>query len=767
MSKRSIFYPTSLVRIENSRSSIGVEKKTGWIRSMVWKDKQIDLFKQLQQEIRGYIGGLRIFDELDRIWFSDFDQKFTVKDFQANGNTITYLKQFAGAKFTVKVTLSMEQDCFTWHVDMEKKGKNVADRSIRVYFMLPLIAGWMVWAPANKSDLLFDGMTTFDYSYGQIPFSGTSHEIVVPIVSHYDRTKDVGYSVIVPYDQKVPAAKFQFQNGGKDFNWGGHESDPADYPVLEVVNYYIGLVKDRKLKTEVKVFFHEGDWRPGLGQTVEKYREYFYPANDCVHDMAGVYSCGGIYTSFHIPKYRALGLKFFEYHGHFPWYGHYMPSEKTWRGIRVLEGIYHKNKDKLTMEQVWKLSVKESFQDIRRKKLMDMPAKITEDYKIFFELSRNNIRKSIQKLSKAGIHSLFYTNYSDGLEPWAEKNFRSSICRLENGKPINSGWYMCRLMNPDVRFPFGAMLLETLREMLRAYPELGGFFYDCFHHVEIDFAHDDGVTVAHNQPAYSVNFGFDSITERIQKELLEGRNLCNFANVPHTIRAMKHLDAVILEGNGEVMEEKFFYPSVAMPLFFLWGSEAWGSVESTAEEGLKRSVYHGCFPTTPSLNEGRVNKTGGKQYKRYLKLYQKFLPLYEHFRRRVFCFEPDPMRMSSGMEGKLYTIPDGYVAGIMSREVGVGDRVSYAKTKHVFVQVKQGHDIGQVLVQYPGDKKPRPVKFQFNGSIIMVPLQGYQNCAVVKLVVDRNTGKPFKRMPFQEVVDNCGDPKAAFLVKHD
>ena len=45
----------------------------------------------------------------------------------------------------------MDDDCLHWEVDAAKKNKKVADRSLRVYFMLPLIAGWDVWAPCNAA----------------------------------------------------------------------------------------------------------------------------------------------------------------------------------------------------------------------------------------------------------------------------------------------------------------------------------------------------------------------------------------------------------------------------------------------------------------------------------------------------------------------------------------------------------------------------------------------------------------------------------------
>jgi hypothetical protein len=141
---------------------------------------------------------------------------------------------------------------------------------------------------------------------------------------------------------------------------------------------------------------------------------------------------------------------------------------------------------------------------------------------------------------------------------------------------------------------------------------------------------------------------------------------------------------------------------------------------------------------------------------------QEYLPLYEQFRRRVLCFEPDPLRVPYGARGKLYTVDDGYVAGIMTPTIDSADEISYAKTPYALFRVKRGWDVGKVGVMYPGDKRLRTVKFKFNGSIVAVPMKGYKNCAVVKLFVTRNTRKKIGPEKFTGPIDHCGDPESSF-----
>ena len=748
-----------LKSIGNSAGTLGVEPKTGCIRSMVWNGKGVDIFKQLRQNIKGYIGGLRIYDEKARKWYTDYNSPFTVSNFRAGVKNISFNKYYKGSEFKLKVVFTAEKDCIDWSVEIEKNNKKVKDRSIRVYFIMPLIAGWDVWAPAYLGEFTFDGMASFEYMYSQIPYFGNK-EIVVPILSHFNKTLDAGYSIIVPYDKKVPAAKFQFQNGERVFDWGTQEKKYIeDNPVLEVVNYYIGLIGARKLQTSCKIFLHEGDWRPGLGLTFEKYKNYFVPQAKDIYKKEGVFQCGGIKTADFIKEEKKLGLKYLEFHGHFPSYGYYFPKEESWKTIGVSERLYHQSKGKLSPEEVERETAVISKKEIER---------LTRDKAEYTVLSRKSIKKALIKLKKAGINCYYYTNFSDAFKPWVEKNFKSSLAKAENGEYVPSGWYMCHLVNADLKYPFGKYMLETAKKTLKEYPMLDGFFLDCWRHYDLDFAHNDGVTVVNNKPCYSTNFAFDGLNEKIH-DLLVKKGMNNFANKPQTIRSMKDVDGQLLEGDGSISEEKFFYASIAKPMFCMWTSDA-----KSTDENLRRTVVSAGYPTTPHIDgssgysvahwsDYKSRTPAGKKYlKKISALYQSYLPLYAQFKERVLCFEADPMRLSEGMRGKLYTVKDGYVAGMMSDGLSDEDSIKYKRIKYAYFKVKRGYDVGTVEIMYPGDKKPRKAKFMFNGAIIAVPLPGYKNCAVVKLKVTKKTGKTIKPMKFSEVVDSCGDPKTAF-----
>jgi hypothetical protein len=212
---------------------------------------------------------------------------------------------------------------------------------------------------------------------------------------------------------------------------------------------------------------------------------------------------------------------------------------------------------------------------------------------------------------------------------------------------------------------------------------------------------------------------------------------------------MRYVDGVLTEGGGDIEEEKYFWACIAKPNFLMWTSG-----ELSVDENLRRAVLHGCFPKIPDGD--------AEARRRMVPLYRKYLPLYEQFRRRVLCFEPDPMRVPRGSRGKLYTVGDDYLAAIMTPLIGDEDEVRWARTPYALFRVKRGCDIGRVGVMYPGDTQMRDVPFKFNGTIIAVPLRDYKNCAVVKLFVTRHSGKAIGEKRFTGPVDNCGDPESSF-----
>jgi len=751
--------------LENRDVRLAVEKATGFIRSLYFKKRELDMFQLLRQNIPGYLGYVRVYDERDDRWYDDLSDGFRVTAAAKRGNKVTLTKKFRGAPFVLRLTLELAADGLLWQVRAEKANSKVADRSLRVGFNFPLQAGWDVWAPCRDGEFTFDGMDDFNFNHVQITFV-SPREIILPMVSHYNKDLDVGYSMLEPIDAKVPAARFQFENGEKGFNWGYARKRPRAFQTLEALNYYIGLVGKRPMTTQVMLVFHEGDWRPGLGKVYKKYQEYFDPDSKAIYDFEGVFNCGGIEIGEDPKPWTDLGLKTLEVHGHFEAYSdYYQDGKDRWMRNRVMEQLHRKwqapvppgakslakNASNTPRANAWYIQkwlashsdeeiADELFGPDWRERGIDLEKALYH--------TRANIKKQLTRIVKAGICPFWYFNYTDGFRPWAEERWPDAICRDQDGRPIPSGWRMCHNMNADMSTSFGKFCEASVKKILAEYPMLKGFFLDCFRHYEVDFAHDDGITVVDNKPAYSVNFSYDEITRRMKKHMRATRRpMAIFANKPQTIRCMRHVDGMLLEGGGDVYEEKYFWACIAKPNFFMWTSTAHGM-----EENLRRSVLHGCFP--------KVDK--GQDHEQAVRLYRRYLPLYEQFRRRVLCFEPDPLRVPKGARGKLYTVADGYVAGIANLNLGGGDQVQYSRTPYALFRVNRGWDVGKVGVMYPGDRKMRPVKFKFNGSIIAVPMKDYTHCAVVKLFVTKRTRKAIGDEKFIGPIDHCGDPESSF-----
>jgi len=738
--------------LENHAVSLAVEKKTGWIRTLFFKEKKVDLFQQLRQGIPGYVGGLKVYDEYEEKWFNDLNDPFTVTACRQRGNRITFAKTFRGAAFTLFVTLKLEKDAFHWEVRAEKKSPGLHDRSMRVYFMWPIIAGWDVWAPAYGAEFTFDGMTSFEYMHIQVPYV-SNKEIILPMISHFSKKLDVGLSIVEPIDAKVPAAKFQFANGEKCYNWGSMKKDIRSVPVLETVNYYIGLVGDRPMNTKVMMLFHSGDWRPGLGQVFNRWREHFVPTSDTIYKNEGTFTCEGVQTADAIQRCKDFGIKTLEVHGHFQDYGDYYQAGKdTWYTNWAKETYYHKHGRKIPTQQLDDFFATHTDAEIEAE-LAGMQSPDPNVAHRNVRHHRADIRARLARLAKAGVGCYWYFNYTDGYRCRVEKEWPDSIARNEDGSWQPSGWYSAHNMNADPRWSFGKHMIRDAKRIFEAYPTLSGFFLDCFRHYEIDFGHDDGITVVNNKPAYSMNFSYDGAEKAIKAYMIP-RKLGSFANKPQSIRSMRWTDGVLLEGDGDFGEEKYFWACLSKPLFFMWTSD-----NKSNDENLRRCILHGCFPKYAF--DKKLTYAQNKAH------FAQYLPLCAQFKRRVFCFEPDPLRVPAGSRGKLYTVGQDYIAGIMSEFLTAGDKVAYAKTPYAVFRVARGADVGKAGVMVPGDTKWRFVKPRFDGTFVYVPLDGYKNCAVVRLFITKNTGKPIGTGRFKEGVDYCGDPESSFSERNE
>ncbi len=743
--------PAGSVFIESGKAKIGVDPKTGWIVSCIFKDQNFDLFRQLRQDIPGYIAALRIYDERERRFFDEMKDDFSLSDFKSDGKSISFIKHFSGAAWKIHTQLRFEGDFLEWNVNILKTSESVSDRSLRIHFAWPLIAGWDFWAPAHDSEFTFDGMSSFEYMYIQTPCVG-NREIILPMVSHFNRKLDAGFSVLEPIDAKVPAAKFQFSNAEKCFNWGAMKKDPRSLPMLETVNYYVGLVGDSPLNTSIRILFHEGDWRSGLGKVFEKWNDHFVPHCENINEFNGVFDCASPEAANDVERFKGYKVKTLEVHGHFENYGDYFQAGKDeWFTIAAKESIYRKISDPWKLDEFLNTHGDNEIQAVLDGLTPDDPNIASGRLRY----SRRDIKEKLGKLKSMGVGAYWYINYSDGYKPVVEIRWPDSICKREDGSLLPSGWKMCHNMNPDPKWSFGRFQIESVKSIISEYPTIAGFFLDCFRHMDIDFAHSDGITVVNNKPAYSINFSYDEIGKIISAELMRENNKASFANKPLSIRTMRWVDGVLLEGDGEVSEEKYFWACLAKPLFFMWTSG-----KKSLDENLRRAVLHGAFPRFTREDRGKISSES-------LALYRKYLPLCEQFKGRVFCFDPDPLRPPHGARAKLYTLNGDYIAAIISDSISENMDLHWKKTPCVTFRVSRACDVAKVGLMLPGNTEFTEVPFKFDGTFIRVPMEGYSNCAVIKLFVEGDSGRKIGKASFPAVMETCMDPESAFSGKLD
>ena len=741
--------------IESKDVQVGVDAKTGFIRSLIFKKNKVDLFQQLRQNIPGYVSQVRVYDELDSVWYNGLLTTPIIKKFKKVKNSIQYELTFKGCPFTLTVALGFEKEFLRWSVVGQKINKKVANRSLRVVFDMPIIAGWDFWAPCSEGQFTYDGMTSFDFNHIQVSYV-SPHDIILPMVTHYNKKLDVGFSMMEPMGAQVPAARFQCLNADKNFNWGAMEKPIETIPTLEVMNYYIGLVDNRPMETEVQLCFHEGDWRPAVGKVYQKWQEYFDPISEVIYDYLGVFNCGCADDAKKSKLLKEMKTTTYEVHGHFEFYGDYFQDGKDdWINLDTREGYFRREFKNSTVEEQIKFFETHTDEEITEifTKHVDQgvatPGKKQMVIKPRIRNYRAQIKKELIEFRKNGIGPYWYFNYTDGYKPFVEKNFADSIAKNEDGTSQPSGWFFCHNMNADPRFSFGKHMIASAKKILKEYPQLTGFFLDCFRHFEVDFAHDDGITVVNNKPAYSMNFSYDAIEKYIKTKVMDPKKHASFSNKPQSIRSMRYVDGVLLEGDGSIAEAKFFWTCIAKPLFFMWTSN-----HETLDFNLKRAIYSGCYPRFD------FSKVHGSEAE-IKKLSHKYLPLYEAFERRVFCFEADPMRVPKGNIGQLFTVGKDYVASVINENIGTDDMIQWSKTPYAAFRVAKAHDVGKVLIRYPGSKW-ESVKFQFDGTFIFVPMSKYKNCAVVKLEVTKKTGKKIGVEMFKAGVDYCGDPSSSF-----
>lgn len=141
--------------LENNDIKIIVERETGWLRALIYKDKNIEL-------LGGQIGGLKLYDGLKNEWYSDLQTPFRISSGKCDGKKLEFVKKVQAADFNLSVTLSLVEDYIKWEVGTKQiaspllKNRGVP-RTIRVHFFLPLPIGFQFWSSSGIGETLSKG----------------------------------------------------------------------------------------------------------------------------------------------------------------------------------------------------------------------------------------------------------------------------------------------------------------------------------------------------------------------------------------------------------------------------------------------------------------------------------------------------------------------------------------------------------------------------------------------------------------------------------
>jgi len=634
----------------NKTLEIALDKRTGTLERLLDKQSQEDYCNQNVSGAvparRFVVGrrlvGLVLLDELRKREFSDLRQTPRIRGFRAgsgeNSVYASFSKEFSGAEFIVEETYTVFEDHVRWDVRVHKT--RGPDRTLRVIQLVPLPLGsYEGWAPVSDAPFSTKPYRPFAIEYGQ-SVSGAVGEVrwrtLIPMVVFYSSRTKRAISITHPFE--VPAVRIRFLSSTSaraDFHWNSRKYPPEERPYLQVVNEYLGLRDGKDLRTSLLIASHPANWRPALGWVYSHYREYFDP-DPGFDPWDGVYVTGydlmkDSYTEADLRRMlegrRRRGARWEEQHGHFPWYGLMIPgpSVRTWM-----------------------------CESHRREGYTNSRAKIAAH-------ARRN--------REFGIGTFIYYNLTEAEHWYAEKEFPESIARDEQGEPI--GAYRadrypdpraCLLMNADPSTPFGRHMIAQAKEMVEAYPAIAGFFWDVYgRSYMFDFAHDDGITMVNNKPAYYIGFMYERMMREHIGPLLHGRGMCITANKPTSIVYCKGLDGVMAR---ESTPEAEVPPWIAAESFTGLSRHVMildGLSGTRAEKLLLNCLRYGMFYSDIGTVGKDRKPLPRERVEANAALAARYLPFIQRFRGKKWIFYPRALELPRYTGGNIFRLRDGSV----------------------------------------------------------------------------------------------------------
>jgi hypothetical protein len=592
--------PVKNIKVSGQGIEVQVRSSDGLISGLIHKNSASDIRGEQPDSLDTPVFGIEIYDELDKILYSEFRDSSFISDFEESQDGISYSKAFKNAPFTLNKKISRDEQGVYLNCRAVCEDLETPMRSVRCTYLIPVPSGYSFWVPGMEDPLILDGETAAVYRYGCGESGGKATGIPLAVLW---KPGGSGLSVAIPLEIKTARVIFSIETAL-------HSQPPAgSYPTSRDINYFrvtfdlVGLGPDRPLETGLWIYSHEDDWRPALRIFAEKYREAFTASSQAT-GLAGIIGnvepAGADPPAIRRMLQRNVSLANIGWNFHR--YGQWIPPQ----AVRF-------------SDFTWNCRI---------------------DPQKYAGISVQQIRFLLDALRIAKLQPVLYSAYNQRCEPdLAENLFRTDITRNELGKPLkcNEG---NPLMHATPSSRYGRQILEQQRQMIELYPEATGFFFDDLNVAGVDFAHNDGLTVVHNRPAHDIGKTFSLLGPALTQMVHDTGKLV-LANVPSTISSCEGIDIFCLEGTdnfGNAALMSLNRPTVSLPL---------SGDPLNAEKIEYRIQHHLVWGVMPSAGLIAANPMLSAAYR----------PLYLSLKGRQWVLEPHALRLPEGIRGQIFRAP--------------------------------------------------------------------------------------------------------------
>lgn len=645
----------------NGSLQISVDRKSGVIAHLVDQVSHEDYCNQAlanatadQDGNRGVpytveprIGGLLLWDELQNRVFNDVLEPGTIDNLQQSeegaNRSLSFDKHYAGAEFTVHETFSIGPTGLRWNVSLKKIAG--PDRTVRVVYQLPLPLGGQAWAPIAEAPFRVKPWLPFSIDYGQSTAGAIGEgewRTTVPLMVFYSNSTRRALAVASPLE--VPAVRIRFlSNTGAlaDFYWNSRQYPARERPYFQVSNENLGLRDHKNIETGLLISTQPADWRPALGWFYSQYKPYFDPSPNFAKWDGAYGEADDFMESAMTPQqvqqaYARLytrGVRWEEYHSPYAHYGLMIPdkSVKSWTDISDPGGP-----------------------TLTRKKIED-----------HCRMSKN-----------AGVGTFLYFNTTESEYWYANQEFPDSVAKSESGHTI-AAWKgekypnkrACWLMNSDPKSKFGQSMVDEARQMVDSYPDAAGFFWDVYgRSYMFDFAHDDGITMVNNKPAYYPEFMYRRLLDESIGPLLHSRGMAITANKPVTVASTRGIDGVMTmedapreESPGWITTQS--YLGLTRHVMILDDDSL--NAEMLYLHCLRYGAFNSMISTKTkaptALNPYDTKPVGQETIAYNNELEKKYQPFVNMFAGKKWIFYPRALELPPNTYGNIFQLKDGTV----------------------------------------------------------------------------------------------------------